>query len=78
MSNANPGKLLQDAATILESAISAAPGASFVSIAIADAQAIKDAIAQGILAIGPVDATSLDPGDRADIDAEIDAQEAKS
>lgn len=77
MSAADPGKALQDALTILESAISAAPGASVVTIALSDAAAIKDLIAQAVLALPPIDASALDPTDREAVDADIDAQIAK-
>lgn len=78
MSAADLQKAGNDAIQIVESALAAAPGANVVTIAVQDAQSIKDLIAQLILAVPPIYPTSLDPGDREQIDEEITKEEAKS
>lgn len=75
MTAANLTKLAEDALTILGSALSAASGASVVTIAIEDAAVIKDAFEQLVLLIPPIDAAALDPVDRADADASAKAAE---
>jgi hypothetical protein len=72
------GKLAGDGLQILESVINATPGASVVSIAMQDAAAVRDILAQIAANAPAIDAPSLDPGDRAAVDAEIAAQESKS
>jgi 3-hydroxyisobutyrate dehydrogenase-like beta-hydroxyacid dehydrogenase len=72
------GKLASDGLTILESVIEAAPGADVVTIAVKDAAALKDILAQIAANAPAIDAPSLDPGDRAEVDAEIESQTSKS
>ncbi|HEY1956061.1 MAG TPA: hypothetical protein VGH28_10615 [Polyangiaceae bacterium] len=58
--------------------MNAVPGASVVTIAMQDAAALKDILAQLAANAPAIDAPALDPNDRAAVDAEISAQEAKS
>lgn len=72
------GKLAADGLQIVESALSTAPGASFVTIAITDAAALKDILAQLAANAPAIDAKDLDPNDRAAVDAQIETELAKS
>lgn len=76
MSAANLAKVANDLATIATSALTAVPGATVITVALSDAQAIKDLIEQLLLAIPPIDAPALDPTDRAAADAAAAAAEA--
>ena len=71
------GKLASDGMTIVENAMKAAPGSSVVTMAIDDAAALKDILAQLVANAPAIDAPALDPNDRHDVDAEIAAEEAK-
>jgi hypothetical protein len=76
MTASNLNKVVSDLATIATSALTAVPGATVISVALSDAQAIKDLVEQLLLLMPPIDAPALDPSDRAAADAAAAAAEA--
>lgn len=76
MSTVNATKLAQDAVTITVTAITAI-STSQPEAALAALPQIKDILEQMLLELPPLDATALDPGDRAAADAAALAAAAK-
>lgn len=74
-SPANLVKLAKDGATVLASALADASEAGVVSLMVADAAVIKDALEQLVLLVPPIDAAALKPAERAAADAAAQAAE---